>query len=37
LGGVGSPTTLATYSGGHGWHGNPFERIRAGLTWLEGE
>ncbi len=32
----GAKTTLATYAGGHGWHGDVFGDIRKGLAWLEG-
>jgi predicted esterase len=27
--------TLATYDGGHGWHGDYFGNIRKGIRWLE--
>jgi tRNA A-37 threonylcarbamoyl transferase component Bud32/predicted esterase len=26
---------LQAYAGGHGWRGNVYENIRAGITWLE--
>ena len=26
---------FATYEGGHGWHGNIFGALRAGIAWLE--
>ena len=32
---AGARTTLVTYAGGHGWHGDPFGQIRAGVRWLE--
>jgi predicted esterase len=35
LAGAGATTRLATYEGGHGWHGDPFANIRAGIAWLE--
>ena len=28
-------STLVNYEGGHGWHGNVFGNIRAGLEWLD--
>jgi hypothetical protein len=28
---------LQTYPGGHGWHGDPQQMIRAGVTWLESQ
>jgi len=31
----GAKVTLATYEGGHGWHGNVYEGIRNGIEWLE--
>ena len=31
----GAKTTLATYEGGHGWHGDVFGEIRTGVQWLE--
>ncbi len=31
----GAKTTLETYEGGHGWHGDAFAMIRAGIDWLE--
>ena len=33
----GATTTLVTYEGGHGWHGDVFGNIRKGLVWLETE
>lgn len=27
--------TLVTYAGGHGWHGNVYGHIRAGISWLD--
>ena len=32
---AGARVTLATYDGGHGWKGDVFANIRAGLRWLE--
>ena len=26
---------LRTYEGGHGWKGDPYERVREGIEWLE--
>jgi predicted esterase len=31
----GAATTLQTYEGGHGWHGDVFGNIRAGIEWLQ--
>lgn len=31
----GAVTRLATYAGGHGWRGDVFGTIRAGIAWLE--
>ncbi|MCI0674595.1 MAG: hypothetical protein L0Y42_02335 [Phycisphaerales bacterium] len=31
----GAKTKLATYEGGHGWQGDVFGNIRAGIHWLE--
>ncbi len=28
-------TTLVTYEGGHGWHGDMYGMMRAGFAWLE--
>ena len=28
-------TTLAEYEGGHGWQGDVFGNIKAGVDWLE--
>lgn len=35
LGAAGAKVKLQTYEGGHGWHGDMFGMIRAGVTWLE--
>ena len=35
LGSNGAQVRLQTYEGGHGWHGNVFGNIRAGVQWLE--
>lgn len=32
---AGAKTTLATYEGGHGWHGDVYSDIRRGVAWLE--
>ncbi len=32
---AGSGVKLVEYEGGHGWHGNVFGDVRAGLKWLE--
>ena len=32
---AGAVTQLTTYEGGHGWHGDVFGSIRAGIEWLE--
>lgn len=32
---AGARTTLVTYEGGHGWHGDVFGTIAAGVRWLE--
>lgn len=32
---AGAETELVTYEGGHGWKGDPFAMIRAGVRWLE--
>lgn len=32
---AGAKATLATYEGGHGWRGDVFSNIRAGLEWLD--
>jgi predicted esterase len=34
---AGAAVKLSTYSGGHGWSGDVFERIRTGINWLEGK
>ena len=34
---AGAKVKLQTYEGGHGWHGDPFEMIRAGIDWLESQ
>ena len=31
----GAQVELKTYEGGHGWHGDVFGNIRAGIRWLE--
>jgi predicted esterase len=31
----GAEITLARYEGGHGWRGNTFDDVRAGIEWLE--
>ncbi len=31
----GAKVKLATYDGGHGWHGDVYQMIRDGITWLE--
>jgi len=31
----GAVVELATYEGGHGWHGNVFADIRTGIAWLQ--
>jgi predicted esterase len=35
LAAAGAKTELATYEGGHGWHGDVFGQIRTGVRWLE--
>ena len=35
LAAAGATTTLVTYEGGHGWHGDVFGTIRRGLEWLQ--
>ena len=35
LAAAGATTTLVTYEGGHGWHGDVFGTIRRGLQWLQ--
>ena len=37
LAAAGARTTLQTYEGGHGWHGDVRSRIRAAIEWLEDE
>jgi predicted esterase len=37
LGFNGATVHLQTYDGGHGWHGDVFGKIRAGIEWLENE
>ena len=32
---AGAKTKLQTYEGGHGWHGDVYGNIRAGIEWLE--
>ena len=34
---AGARVKLQTYEGGHGWHGDPQQMIRAGVTWLESQ
>jgi predicted esterase len=34
---AGARVKLQTYKGGHGWHGDPQQMIRAGVTWLESQ
>jgi predicted esterase len=34
---AGATVRLSTYSGGHGWVGDAFGRIQAGIHWLEGK
>ena len=31
----GAEVEFVTYAGGHGWHGNIFGALRAGIAWLE--
>ena len=33
----GGSVRLQTYEGGHGWHGDVYGKIRAGIEWLENE
>jgi predicted esterase/tRNA A-37 threonylcarbamoyl transferase component Bud32 len=33
----GASVHLQTYQGGHGWHGDVYAKIRAGIEWLEKE
>ncbi|HYO09180.1 MAG TPA: hypothetical protein VER17_09425 [Tepidisphaeraceae bacterium] len=35
LAAAGAKAQLVTYEGGHGWHGDVFGNIRAGVDWLE--
>jgi RNA polymerase sigma factor (sigma-70 family) len=35
LEGAGAKVKLRTYDGGHGWRGDVYEDIRAGIDWLE--
>ena len=37
LAAAGAKTKLQTYEGGHGWHGDVYGNIRAGVEWLEGQ
>ena len=37
LAAAGAKVKLQTYEGGHGWHGDPFEMIGAGIDWLESQ
>jgi hypothetical protein len=32
---AGAKVKFSTYSGGHGWHGDVYGRIRRGIRWLE--
>ena len=32
---AGARVKLVTYKGGHGWHGNMWQRMTDGITWLE--
>jgi predicted esterase len=32
---AGATAKLATYKGGHGWHGDVFDNIREGIDWLQ--
>jgi predicted esterase len=32
---AGASVKLATYEGGHGWKGNVYGDVRAGIEWLE--
>ena len=34
---AGATVQTANYDGGHGWHGDVFENIRAGIDWLQGK
>ena len=34
---AGATVQTANYDGGHGWHGDVFGNIRAGIDWLEGK
>lgn len=36
LGEVGAEVKFVEYAGGHGWRGDPFGMIRAGVEWLAG-
>jgi predicted esterase len=31
----GAAVKLVEYEGGHGWRGNTFDDVRAGMEWLE--
>ena len=35
--GLGALRAHASHGGGHGWHGDVFGDIRAGIEWLEGQ
>jgi poly(3-hydroxybutyrate) depolymerase len=35
LSGAGATVKLVDYAGGHGWHGQVFDNIRDGITWIE--
>jgi hypothetical protein len=32
---AGAAVTLAKYDGGHGWTGDTFADVKAGIEWLE--
>jgi predicted esterase len=32
---AGAVVNLVAYEGGHGWHDNPYARLRDGVDWLE--
>ena len=37
LQGKGAHVKFTTYQGGHGWHGNFFPDLKAGISWLENQ
>ena len=37
LSAAGAKVKLETYQGGHGWHGDPIDMIKAGVSWLESQ